>query len=292
MQRKPQHRDKRPSMVGEIYTTGGRIRGSYGNITHNHRNNFGSNRAISLDHYSRRMSDGIQIQTVTSDSQVYYQQRLTDQVDIKGPKKTCQPDDRQTNLHVSEELLLKSLPNVAPVIAINNEKEPPTTAVVATTNNKSSSVLCNKNIKTTAKVGSVSCNSSSSTSTKSIITRLKALTGRLAFSFDKETRRLSGQQTIIKSATNSPSKNNNVACNAAKNPVVELQKNVVTARNRAYSLEVPGNKFNFNSTSGTSSNDGSRRSLSSTRNEESLAEDSNSNTDSSVFKKNSADSDI
>lgn len=291
MQRKPQHRDKRPSMVGEIYTTGGRIRGSYGNITHNHRNNFGSNRAISLDHYSRRMSDGIQIQTVTSDSQVYYQQRLNDQIDLSGDKKKCQPDDRNANLHVSEELLLKSLPNVAPVIAINNEKEPPT-AAVPTTNNKSSSVLCNKNNKSTAKVGSVSCNSSSSTSTKSIITRLKALTGRLAFSFDKETRRLSGQQTIIKSATNSPSKNNNVAACNAKNPVVELQKNAVTARNRAYSLEVPGNKFNFNSTSGTSSNDGSRRSLSSTRNEESLAEDSNSNTESSVFKKNSADSDI
>lgn len=70
-------REKRPSMIGEYYTTGTRIRGSHGNIQHTNRTYFGSNRAISLDQYSnnRRMSDGIQIQTVASDNSVYYHQR-------------------------------------------------------------------------------------------------------------------------------------------------------------------------------------------------------------------------
>ncbi|XP_055606844.1 high affinity cGMP-specific 3',5'-cyclic phosphodiesterase 9A isoform X2 [Uranotaenia lowii] len=70
-------REKRPSMIGEYYTTGTRIRGSHGNIQHTNRTYFGSNRAISLDQYSnsRRMSDGIQIQTVVSDNSVYYHQR-------------------------------------------------------------------------------------------------------------------------------------------------------------------------------------------------------------------------
>ncbi|XP_049534202.1 high affinity cGMP-specific 3',5'-cyclic phosphodiesterase 9A isoform X2 [Anopheles darlingi] len=67
-------REKRPSMIGEYYTTGTRIRGSHGNIQHTNRTYFGSNRAISLDQYSnnRRMSDGVPIQTVHSDNSVLY----------------------------------------------------------------------------------------------------------------------------------------------------------------------------------------------------------------------------
>ncbi|XP_053668961.1 high affinity cGMP-specific 3',5'-cyclic phosphodiesterase 9A [Anopheles marshallii] len=68
-------REKRPSMIGEYYTTGTRTRGSHGNIQHtNNRTYFGSNRAISLDQYSnnRRMSDGVPIQTVHSDNSVLY----------------------------------------------------------------------------------------------------------------------------------------------------------------------------------------------------------------------------
>lgn len=72
-------REKRPSMISELYTTGAgtRMRASYGNI-HNYPNNrssFGANRAVSLDQYSannRRMSDGLQ--QVTSDNNVYYKQ--------------------------------------------------------------------------------------------------------------------------------------------------------------------------------------------------------------------------
>lgn len=70
-------REKRPSMISEMYTTGvgSRMRGSQGNIHnyHNNRSNFGANRAVSLDQYSthnRRSSDGLQ--QVTSDNNVYY----------------------------------------------------------------------------------------------------------------------------------------------------------------------------------------------------------------------------
>lgn len=70
-------REKRPSMIGEMCSTGSgqRIRNSYGNIHgyHSNRGHFGSNRAVSLDQYStnnRRLSDGLQ--QVISDSNVFY----------------------------------------------------------------------------------------------------------------------------------------------------------------------------------------------------------------------------
>ncbi|ALC49265.1 Pde9 [Drosophila busckii] len=71
-------REKRPSMIGELCSSGGgqRIRNSYGNIHgHGHPNrcHFGSNRAVSLDQYSsnnRRLSDGLP--QVISDSNVFY----------------------------------------------------------------------------------------------------------------------------------------------------------------------------------------------------------------------------
>lgn len=62
-------KEKRPSMCVEMYSSS-RMRGSYGNIHTNHRNNFGANRAVSLDQYRRMSSDGIQ--SVTSDSSVFY----------------------------------------------------------------------------------------------------------------------------------------------------------------------------------------------------------------------------
>lgn len=70
-------REKRPSMIGEMCSSGSgqRIRNSYGNIHgyHTNRCHFGSNRAVSLDQYStnnRRLSDGLQ--QVISDSNVFY----------------------------------------------------------------------------------------------------------------------------------------------------------------------------------------------------------------------------
>ncbi|XP_062553840.1 high affinity cGMP-specific 3',5'-cyclic phosphodiesterase 9A isoform X2 [Armigeres subalbatus] len=100
-------REKRPSMIGEYYTTGTRIRGSHGNIQHTNRTYFGSNRAISLDQYSnsRRMSDGIQIQTVVSDNSVYYHQRQHRSLehDSIGGGGMYSSSDRSTSLNSSNE---------------------------------------------------------------------------------------------------------------------------------------------------------------------------------------------
>ncbi|KFB37322.1 high-affinity cgmp-specific 3,5-cyclic phosphodiesterase [Anopheles sinensis] len=94
-------REKRPSMIGEYYTTGTRTRGSHGNIQHtNNRTYFGSNRAISLDQYSnnRRMSDGVPIQTVHSDNSVlyYHHQRQHRSLDHDT---MCSSSDKSTSLN-------------------------------------------------------------------------------------------------------------------------------------------------------------------------------------------------
>ncbi|XP_058169037.1 uncharacterized protein LOC131284199 [Anopheles ziemanni] len=98
-------REKRPSMIGEYYTTGTRTRGSHGNIQHtNNRTYFGSNRAISLDQYSnnRRMSDGVPIQTVHSDNSVlyYHHQRQHRSLDHDT---MCSSSDKSTSLNSTHE---------------------------------------------------------------------------------------------------------------------------------------------------------------------------------------------
>lgn len=222
-------------MVSEM---GGRIRGSYGNLPHNYNSrttSFGSNRAISLDHYGnhRRMSDVIQ--TVTSDSTVYYHQRLNEQDALSRAAKQNSIQGPTTD-------------NVMPRTVHQDAEENDEASRVQSNNNCS---LPSKNVKPKLS-SSVSCTSNSP---KSIISRLRQLTGRLSFSFDKEPRRMSGgtQTQIIKT---SASKNNNttsVCCNDE-------------TRNRACSLDVPASKFN--SSSGASSNNGSHRSLSSNKNDD------------------------
>lgn len=275
--RKGHHRDKRPSMVSEM---GSRIRGSYGNLQHNYNSRtttFGSNRAISLDHYNhRRMSDGIQ--TVTSDSTVYYHQRLSEQDVLLraavGKKSSSCQGSTDVKLLVSEDPMVKNGLQSSDATADETDEQ----NRVQSNNNSS---LTSKNLKSKLS-SSVSC----SNSPKSIITRLRQLTGRLSFSFDKESRRMSGgAQTIIKtspSSVNSSSKNNNmlpnICCNAKS--AIEgrpMMNSDVTSRNRAYSLDVPATRY-YNS-SGASSNDGSRKSLSSNKNDD--ADDSTDN--NSVF---------
>lgn len=288
IQRKGHHRDKRPSMVSEM---GSRIRGSYGNLQHNNNSRtttFGSNRAISLDHYNhRRMSDGIQ--TVTSDSTVYYHQRLSEQDVLlrsaTGKKSSSSSGQGSTEvkLLVSDDPMAKSTLTTSDAGADESDEQ----NRVQSNNNSS---LTSKNLKSKLS-SSVSC----SNSPKSIITRLRQLTGRLSFSFDKETRRMSsGQQTIIKTSpasVNSPSKNNNtmpnICCNA-KSPIdgrPAKNADAVASRNRALSLDVPPTKY-YNS-SGASSNDGSRKSLSSNKNDD--ADDSTENNSIFASKKMSAE---
>lgn len=283
--RKGHHRDKRPSMVSEM---GSRIRGSYGNLQHNYNSRtttFGSNRAISLDHYNhRRMSDGIQ--TVTSDSTVYYHQRLNEQDVLLraavGKKSSSCQGSTEVKLLVSEDPMGKS-GALQPCEAVDENDEQNR---VQSNNNSS---LTSKNLKSKL-ASSVSCSSSP----KSIITRLRQLTGRLSFSFDKEARRMSGgAQTIIKTSpasVTSPSKNNNMMpsiCCSTKTTVDgrSVKTAEVASRNRAFSLDVPATKY-YNS-SGASSNDGSRKSLSSNRNED--ADDSTDNNSVFASKKMSAE---
>ena len=69
----------------------------------------------------------------------------------------------------------------------------------------------------------------------------------------------------------------NLCCNT-KGAIEGRVVNDVTSRNRAYSLDVPTTRYNYNSSAGSSYN-GSHKSLSSNRNDE--ADDSTDN--NSVF---------
>lgn len=329
-------------MVSEM---SGRVRGSYGNILQNNYNSrsntFGTNRAISLDHYSnhRRMSDGIQ--TVTSDSTVYYHQRLHDQDNLllraaAAAGKSASQMSTEVKLLVSsgEEPMnsikcpIQSTMAVSSSAVINNDNVSDLNRVQSSNNssnnNNNNNCSNNSNVLTsnttaTATTTATSASKSNvpkskinnnssvtcSNSPKSIITRLRQLTGRLSFSFDKDaSRRISTtgstpQATIIKTST-SPSKNNNmmpnICCNTTKSAIGSANANVAAAaagcndastRNRAYSLDVPPMKFNYNS-SGASSNNGSHKSLSSSaatnRNEESvIINDDSTDTNSAVY---------
>lgn len=307
--RKGHHRDKRPSMVSEM---GGRMRGSYGNILQNNNNSrtntFGYNRAISLDHYSnhRRMSDGIQ--TVTSDSTVYYQQqqRLHDQDNLLLRATTAGKSDVkllvssgeepmnnlkcpiQSTMAVSSAAVNDNVSDTNRVQSSNNSNNNNNNCSNNSNNNStSSSVVTSKsNLKSKLNSSSVTC----SNSPKSIITRLRQLTGRLSFSFDKDaSRRINTgsapQASIIKTST-SPTKNNNMMPNICCNTKSAMGNAAeISTRNRAYSLDVPPIKFNYNS-SGASSNNGSHKSLSSAtnnRNEELAIADDSTDTNSAVF---------
>lgn len=257
VQRKGHHRDKRPSMVSEM---GSRIRGSYGNLQHNYNSRtttFGSNRAISLDHYNhRRMSDGIQ--TVTSDSSVYYHQRMNEDVLSRA---ACQGSN-EVKLLVDEDPMTKNI--LQPFVEATTADDSDETSRVQSNNNSS---LTSKNLKS-----KLTSSVSVSNSPKSIISRLRQLTGRLSFSFDKDSRRMSGgTQTIIKTPTAVSSKIDNIMQNTCCNTKSAVEGRPVklmdsSSRNRALSLDVPVTRY-YNS-SGASSNDGSRKSLSSNRNDD------------------------
>lgn len=302
--RKGHHRDKRPSMVSEM---GGRMRGSYGNILQNNYNSrtntFGYNRAISLDHYSnhRRMSDGIQ--TVTSDSTVYYHhQRLHEQDNLPLRATTAGKSEVKLLISSGDEPINNMKCPIQSTMPMSsaavNDNVSGTNRVQLSNNSNNNNNNCSNNSTSSSLVtskstlksklsGGVTC---SSNSPKSIITRLRQLTGRLSFSFDKDaSRRIntgSAPQAIIKTST-SPSKNNNmmpnICCNAksAMGNVADI-----STRNRAYSLDVPPIKFNYNS-SGASSNNGSHKSLSSAtntnRNEELGTADDSTDTNSAVY---------
>lgn len=320
MSRKTNHhhhhqREKRPSMVSEM---GNRARGSYGNLQHNYNsrtNTFGSNRAISLDHYNhRRMSDGIQ--TVTSDSTVYYHQRANEQEtllrSIEGSGSSADNGQKSRSCQGSkgdmrppkEHICCKSS---TPLTTAQSDQPPADENEEPNRVHFSKSNFLSRSFRSKLS-SSVNC---SPNSPKSIITRLRQLTGRLSFSFDKDARRLSGSggsasvvvganvggQAVIKTSpvnVHSPSKNNNVmpniCCNAKS--AIDGRGSVrcchdIASRNRAFSLDVPTTKYHFNS-SGASSNDGSHKSLSSAKNDDG-DDDTESNSIFTTSKKMSAE---
>lgn len=102
------------------------------------------------------------------------------------------------------------------------------------------------------------CNNTTSLQTsngaKTFMSRLRQLTGRLSFSFDKDPRR-------ITTSCSSSSGSNISSKRKIKNDLII--NTVSTERNRAYSLDVPENRSYFS----CNSHDGSRKS-SSSRNED------------------------
>lgn len=183
-----------------MHTTGvsGRMRGSYGSI-HNSRLNFGANRAVSLDQYStgnRRSSDGLQ--QVTSDHNVYYNQRQQRSMDNE-------PISENTiNQPISEDD--SALPSTD---AVSSEMD-------ANTDNLNRNV-CVEDAKQTKCNSGKAANAQSTNGTKSFMSRLRQLTGRFSFSFDKDPKRsfLASAQTITSSAKNNNSNDSSSAPKAS-----------------------------------------------------------------------------
>ncbi|EDW48944.1 GM11531 [Drosophila sechellia] len=101
-------REKRPSMIGELCSSGGgqRIRNSYGNIHgyHSNRCHFGNNRAVSLDQYSsagnnRRLSDGLP--QVISDSNVFYGRHNRSSTETTGAGGVAVGNPQDTNANTN-----------------------------------------------------------------------------------------------------------------------------------------------------------------------------------------------
>lgn len=281
-------REKRPSMISEMYTTGagGRMRGSYGSI-HASRSNFGANRAVSLDQYStgnRRSSDGLQ--AVTSDHNVYYNQRQHRSMDTEAIS------ENTVNQTISEN---DSTSKVASTDAVSSEMD-------TNSDNLNKNLYVEDQKQTKCNSNKSSSNSQPSNGTKTFMSRLRQLTGRFSFSFDKDPKRsfIAAAQNINSSIRNNNS-NDPVAmpksggfCCVNKNPsplhnpqgdYVVLaastcgSNSVMTtsSRNRAYSLDVPVR------TRYSSSNSGGGDSRKSSRNDENnhimllMMEDNNSN---------------
>lgn len=97
----------------------------------------------------------------------------------------------------------------------------------------------------------------SSNGAKTFMSRLRQLTGRLSFSFDKDPRR-------ITTSCSSSSGSNISTKRKIKNDLIINTQTASQARNRAYSLDVPENRSYFS----CNSHDGSRKSSSSRNNDD------------------------
>lgn len=178
-------REKRPSMISELCTTGSgtRMRGSHGNIHsyHNNRSNFGANRAVSLDQYSthnRRSSDGLQ--QVTSDNNVYYHQQHRS---LDGDVPATITESIQFNKSANDDLSSGSDP-------LNRNLKPSDEKVKTNQQQQlqQHNQFSQQHKYTSNKILSTA-SSAANNGTKSFMSRLRQFSSRFSFTFDRDAKR-------------------------------------------------------------------------------------------------------
>lgn len=230
-------REKRPSMIGEM---GHRCRGSHGNIHNNyHRSYFGVSKAVSLDQYnSRRLSDGIQQgpdensmsynrQHRSLDNEVIYTNRIDNSSDKNTPDSLRPMEDLQNM-------------NQNPCCV-----QSPTQIITPMSSNVQPNCDNNES-KNCVKEG--------------LFSRLRQLTGRFSFSFEKDPKRVTPLPTNLIAL-----KNNNADTVKGQYCVNLTNRNSLTvsnrqnlpSRHRAFSLDVP-NTGRCSTSSGGSCDDNNR----------------------------------
>lgn len=292
-------REKRPSMIGEMCSTGGnRIRNSYGNIHgyHTNRCHFSSNRAVSLDQYScnnRRLSDGLQ--QVISDSNVFYNRQNRGSVDTSDSTShhlsSCieRPKISEDSGELSDVDVLNMNTPHGQHLNITSS-----TALLPTTNVTSSMTSTVPSIDSPVNNRNVNSNGNYSQSNglnptggnKSWKARFKQISDYFSFSFDKGNKRFGSTRSSPCSIRNNNASDLSskpgaaICCTISNNLSPSLkhkQHDLISGgRNRAYSLDVP-TRNRYSSSSGGDSRKSSRNEDNSNRGHDLLNEDNNSN---------------
>lgn len=282
-------------MIGELCSTGNRVRNSYGNIHGYHHNqnrhHFSSNRAVSLDQYSynnRRLSDALP--QVISDSNVFYNRCNRGSIDTTST-------DNQVHLNSSvdtrKQAYHKDISNIVCDDSVNLYNKLPTESECVASHLTPKGSVCEKANQFSTN-GNCSKNESdismNNTVGKTWKARFKQISEYFSMSFDKGSKRLS---TNTRNNTMSM-KNNNTPdfmkkhglCSTISNnlsPNIKQKTELINAgRNRAYSLDVPSSRNrNSSSSGGGDSRKSSRNEDNSNRLDITLNEDNNSNNTSS-----------
>lgn len=250
-------REKRPSMISELCTTGSgsRMRGSHGNIHsyHNNRSNFGANRAVSLDQYSthnRRSSDGLQ--QVTSDNNVYYNHQQHRSLDGEVPATIIEsiPFNKCANDDLSSGGDIRSDP-------LNSKPSSTDDRVKASQQHNQFTQQQQQQPQqhkyTSNKILSTA-SSAANNGTKSFMSRLRQFSSRFSFTFDRDAKRNNSTNANITRNNNAnesvlPITKGNFCCaNKTSSPLHHPAKHVesihsthgsdLSGRHRAHSLDV------------------------------------------------------
>lgn len=268
-------REKRPSMISELYTTGAgtRMRGSHGNIhNHNSRTNFGANRAVSLDQYSahnRRLSDGLQ--QVTSDNNVYYNNQLLAPGTVIETLKLNKSE--HTDLS-SGDIRSDSLANRTLTPCSTDERHKGQQPA-ADGQLQQAQLLQQQQPNPSSKYSSgkilSTASSAANNGTKSFMSRLRQFSSRFSFSFsDSKRTNAANSITIARNnnaneSTMTNSKGNLCCPNKNVSPLHQLKMDAVHAspidpntRNRAHSLDVVRTRQNSSSNNSADSRKSSR----------------------------------